>query len=191
MARWHQAVPHFHEDKPGGTTGERDRLRNPGFQHWEIKFQNLWLKKSVGVVVAGETPSLTGEFIGETHRVLECTQNHAPGNQHQKCQICLWVVGEVTESLLRPEQVALFPLWPLPHIQHHNTATWIAPSGEYLRLCPLLHNRCAKTKKKKNTHTHTHIYIYIPSERTDQSSRKNATQQRRDSQPIRCSSKNW
>ena len=32
--------------------------------------------------------------------------------------------------------------------------------GEYLRLCPLLHNRCAKTKK------------YGPNERTDQSSIK-------------------
>ena len=28
----------------------------------------------VGVAVVGETPSLTGEFIGETHRVLEHTQ---------------------------------------------------------------------------------------------------------------------
>ena len=65
-------------------------------------------------MVAGETPSLTGEFIGETHRVLECTQNHAPGNQHQKCQICLWVVGEVTENWQRAEQAALFPLRPSP-----------------------------------------------------------------------------
>ena len=28
-----QVVPHLHADKLGGTTGERDRLRNPGFQH--------------------------------------------------------------------------------------------------------------------------------------------------------------
>ena len=26
--------------------------------------------------LVGETPSLMGEFVGETHRVLECTQNH-------------------------------------------------------------------------------------------------------------------
>ena len=32
----------------------------------------------------GETPSLIGEFVGETHRVLECTQTHPPGNQHLK-----------------------------------------------------------------------------------------------------------
>ena len=33
----------------------------------------------MGVVVAvGETPSLTGEFVGETHMVLECTQTHPP-----------------------------------------------------------------------------------------------------------------
>ena len=36
------------------------------------------MKISVGVeAAAGETPSLTGEFAGETHRVLECTQTHA------------------------------------------------------------------------------------------------------------------
>ena len=43
-------------------------------------------KKSVGVEAVGETPSRTGEFIGETHGVLECTQNHLPGNQHQRAQ---------------------------------------------------------------------------------------------------------
>ena len=32
----------------------------------------------------GKTPSLTEEFIGETHRVLEHTETHAPGNHHQK-----------------------------------------------------------------------------------------------------------
>ena len=31
-------------------------------------------EKSVGFVVSGETPGLTGEFIRETHRVLESTQ---------------------------------------------------------------------------------------------------------------------
>ena len=29
----------------------------------------------MGVVAAGETLTLTGEFVGETHRVLEHTQN--------------------------------------------------------------------------------------------------------------------
>ena len=37
------------------------------------KPQNLWLQKPVGVVAGGDTPSLTGEIIGETHRVLEHT----------------------------------------------------------------------------------------------------------------------
>ena len=70
----------------------------------------------MGVVVVGETPSLTKEFIGEIHRVLECTQNHPPENQHQKGPNSLWVIGEVTESWLRAEQVALFPLGPIHHI---------------------------------------------------------------------------
>ena len=32
-----QAVPHSNADKPGGTTGEQDRWRNPGFQLGELK----------------------------------------------------------------------------------------------------------------------------------------------------------
>ena len=55
--------------------------------------------------MAGETPSLTGEFAGETHRVLELTQNYSlppvPRNQYQKGSICLGVVEEVTENWLR------------------------------------------------------------------------------------------
>ena len=87
--------------------------------------------------MVGETPSLTGEFTGETNRVLECTQTHPLGNQHQKGPICLWVAEEVTESQPRAEQAALFPLRPLYHIQHHNAVTWLPHPGEYLRLCPL------------------------------------------------------
>ena len=84
------------------------------------------MKKTVGVKVAGETPSLTGEFTGETHRVLEHTQAHPPWNQHQKGPICLWVAGEVAENRQRAEQSALFPLRPPPYIQLHNVK-WVAP----------------------------------------------------------------
>ena len=55
-------------------------------------------KKPMGVAVAGETPSLTGEFVGQTHRVPEHIQTHLPGNKHQKGPICLCMVAEVTES---------------------------------------------------------------------------------------------
>ena len=75
------------------------------------KASKLLTEKTCGGVEAvGETPSLTGGFIGETHRVLECTQANPPGNQYQKGPLCLWVAGEVTESLLRAEQVVLIPL---------------------------------------------------------------------------------
>ena len=57
-----------------------------------------------------ETPSLTGEFIEEIHGILECTQAHEPGNQHQKGPIYLWVAEEVTKRGARAKQVALFPL---------------------------------------------------------------------------------
>ena len=81
----------------------------------------------MGLVVAEETPSLKGEFIGETHRVLEHTQNYPPMKQHHKGQICLWVTEEMTESQQRAEQAVLFPLAQIPHIQHHNTMIWVAP----------------------------------------------------------------
>ena len=63
---------------------------------------------------AGETPSLTGEFVGETHRDLECAQAHPLGNQHQKDPIWLWVAEGVTEIQQRVEQVPLLPLGPSP-----------------------------------------------------------------------------
>ena len=86
------------------------------------------MKTPVGVEAAvGETPSLTGEVIGETHRGLEGTQTHPLRKQHQKGPICLWVTGEATENCQRAEQVALFPLRH-PPIQHHNAAMWVAPT---------------------------------------------------------------
>ena len=42
----------------------------------------------MGVETAvGETPSLTGEFVVETHRGLERAQVNALGNQHQRVPI--------------------------------------------------------------------------------------------------------
>ena len=44
QARWQlvdQAVPHLCVDKLEGTTAEKDRLCNPGFEYAEIKPQNL------------------------------------------------------------------------------------------------------------------------------------------------------
>ena len=75
---------------------------------------------------AGETPSLRGEFVAQTHRVLECTQTHPPWNQYQKGLVCFWEAGKVTESQQRVEQVVLFPLGTLPHIEHHKAAMWVA-----------------------------------------------------------------
>ena len=135
MAWWwlvDRAVPHLRADKPGGTTGEYDRPSNPGFQCRGIKPKSLKLKMPVGVEAAGETPSFTGEFVGETHRVLEHAQTHPPRNQHQKGPICLWVAGEVTESQPRAEQVALFPLRPLPEGSEHTV-----PQGSNMD-CPTL-----------------------------------------------------
>ena len=55
--------------------------------------------------------------------------------------------------------MALFPLEPLPHIQHHNPARWAARPGEHLRL--RLYYLPGLWRPKKG-----------PNERTDQGSRK-------------------
>ena len=96
------------------------------------------MKKPVGVVVAEETPSLTGEFIGDPqHRVLESTETHPPRNQYQKGPICLWVAEEVTESQPRAKQVALFSFGPLPHIQCHNAVKWVFLTWHIPKALPL------------------------------------------------------
>ena len=137
--RWQMADrvgPHLCVDKPGGTTGDWDRPRNPGFQRQEIKPQNLRLKTPVGVAAAGGTPSLTRELVGETHRVLERT-HPLPGSQHQKGPIWLWAAGQVTESQLRAQQAVLFSLGPLSHIQRHRAVTWVAPPWRIPKALPL------------------------------------------------------
>ena len=96
---------------------------------------------------AGETPSLTGEFIGETHRGLECTQIHPLGNQHQKGPIRLWVVEGVTEILQRVEQAPLVPLGPSSTYSIKAQRPVLPRPGEHLKLRPLLRNRRAETKK--------------------------------------------
>ena len=84
-----------------------------------------------------ETPRLTGEVVGETHRVPEGTQTHPPANQHQKGPLCFWVAREVTESWPRAEQASLFPIGPLPNIEHHNAAMWIALPWQIPKVPPL------------------------------------------------------
>ena len=103
----------------------------------KLKPQNLWWEKPVGVAAVGEATSLTGEFIGKTHGVLEHTQTHTSRNQQRKGPICLWVVGEVIESGLRTKQVVLFPLGPLPHIQYHNAARWVPLPWQISKAPPL------------------------------------------------------
>ena len=45
------------------------------------KTSNHYLETPEGFAAAQNTLSLTGEFLGETHRVLERRQNHSPVNQ--------------------------------------------------------------------------------------------------------------
>ena len=56
-AEW--VAPHLYADKPVGTTGERDRpATSRSSQKIPVEFE-----------AAGETPSLTGEIVGEIPRV--------------------------------------------------------------------------------------------------------------------------
>ena len=68
------------EEQLGSETDPQPRVPSQG-----KKASDPLIENTCGVELAvGETPSHTGEFIGETRRVLEHTQTHLPGNQHQK-----------------------------------------------------------------------------------------------------------
>ena len=60
----------------------------------------------------------------------------------------LVVVGEVTEIQQRAEQVPLFLSDPSPTYSITAQRHGLPSPGKHLRLCPLLFNRCAETKKK-------------------------------------------
>ena len=51
--------------------------------------------------------------------------------------IFLWVAEEVTESQQRAEHAAVFHIGPLPYVQHHNAAKWIAPPWQIPKALPL------------------------------------------------------
>ena len=73
----------------------------------------------MGVAAVRETPSLTGEFIGETHRVLQCRKIYPSAPEGPNLLV---VEGEVTESRVRAKQVAMFPFLTPRQIQHSNVS---------------------------------------------------------------------
>ena len=73
-------TPHSCIDKQAGKVKETAQCRAPAQGN---KASNPRLKTPVGVEEPAEkTPSLTGEFVEETHRGLECPQAHPHKNQH-------------------------------------------------------------------------------------------------------------
>ena len=121
----------------GSSWWTRWQTTQPRVPVWGHKASNHWLKTPVGVeAAAGETPSLTGELLGETHRGLERAQAHPLGNQHQRGPIWLWVAEGVTEIRQRVEQAPLLPLGPCPTYSVTAQQPALPHPGEHLRLCP-------------------------------------------------------
>ena len=72
----------------------------------------------------------------------------------------MWIAAEeVTGNQQRAEQVALYPLKPLPHIQHHKAAVWIAPlwripkapAPDYITGTPSQKKKLAQVKEQIKT----------------------------------------
>ena len=72
---------------------------------------------------------------------------------------------EETESQQRTEQVALFPLGPLPHAQHHRASMRVTPLWGIPKSPPIYVTGAPKQKKNG------------PNERTEQSSTNNTAKQ--------------
>ena len=87
-------------------------------------------------MAAGETPSLTGEVLGETHRGLEHAQAHTLGNKHQRGPIGLRVAEGVAEVWWRVEQAPLLPLGPSPTYRVTAQRPALLRPREHLRLRP-------------------------------------------------------
>ena len=85
---------------------------------------------------AGETPSLTGEVVGETHRGLECAEAHPLRKQHQRGLVWLWVAEGVTGVQWRVERAPLLPLGPSPTYSVTAQGPALPSPREHLRLCP-------------------------------------------------------
>ena len=127
--------------------GSKTDLATQGPSMGKKSFKTSDWKKPVGVVTVGETPILTGEFIGEAHGVLERTQNHPPGNQHQKGPICLWVAGKWLKVGWEQSEWHCSLSDPSPTYSITEQSHGLPRPGEHLRLCPLLFNRPAESKK--------------------------------------------
>ena len=98
---------------------------------------------------------------------------HSRRNSQSHTGVC-WKVG------LEPsKQAVLFPLWPLPHRQHRNTAKKVAWPG-WIPKAPPPYN-ITSTPRQINM---------AQNERTHQNSRKRPKRQG-DSQPIWCRVQNW
>ena len=120
-------IQHLSADKPGGTTGEQDRPCDPGFQCGEIKPQKkLTLAvKTYGGWGSGRNSQLHRRVPwrdpqGPGTYIKQPTRESAPEGPNLLC-----CTGSDWKPL-RAEQAALFPLGPLPHIQHRNTVKWVA-----------------------------------------------------------------
>ena len=132
----------------------------------------------VGVrAAAGETPSLTGEVVGETdpQGPRACT---SPPTRESAPEGPNLIVGSRGSDYKSVESRAstIASSQPLPHAQHHRAATSVTPPLGTPKAPPLKVTDTPRPKKKKKG----------PKDRTLQSSRKNTTKQQRDRQPIRC-----
>ena len=127
------------------------------------------------VLKRGETLNLTGEFVGEAHRILECTQTQPPRNQHLKGYNPFvgseGSDGKWGQSGARKQHCSLSDSSPRDSATTQQRG--LSHPGKYLRLHSSQHNRCAQTKK------------YGPSERTDRNSRRR-TKWWGGRQPVRC-----
>ena len=88
-------VPQLNADKPGRNNWGAKQTMQPSVPALGNKASKPLTEKNLWGPRQQEKLPDSQEFFGETHRVLECTQTHPYGSQHQKGPVCLW---EVTDS---------------------------------------------------------------------------------------------
>ena len=96
----------------------------PTVTAWGNKASKPLAVKTCGVCNSGRNSQSQRRVLWRVHGILEHTQAHPSGNQHLKRHNQLVGSEGSAECGARAEQVVLFPLWPLPHIQHFISPLW-------------------------------------------------------------------
>ena len=99
----------------------------------------------MGISAVGETPSLTGEFVGESHRVLEMYTSPHTRESPPEGPNLLVGTGVSDWKPAESQTSRIVPSWTPPPHTAPQCSEWVAPPWQIPKFLPLKWNRYSKT----------------------------------------------